>query len=164
MPSASAPAFRRSLRDALRVTIAALPAGDPLEGTIVSTRRITLEEANQKGIGFTDARTIARDEGPMRGPARRQVDETVLQSGSLGVTTSGLDEGDLDDLEDLAWSLVELLEDVLATGEGIFGIDQNRRPGMLASWQEERGGLMSGAEQAGQYIRIGFTISYDARL
>lgn len=161
---ASAPAFRRSLRDVLRATIAALPPGDPLAGTIVSTQRVTLEEANMKGIGFTDARTIARDEGPMRGPARRQVNETALQSGSLGVTTSGLGEDDLDALEDLGWAMVDLLEDVLATGEGIFGIDQNRRPGMLASWQEERGGLMSGAEQVGQYVRIGFTITYDARL
>lgn len=164
MPGASAPAFRRSLRTALRAQIAAVGSNDPLAGTLVVTQSLTLEEANVKAIGFDDARTISRNEGPMRGPARRQVEETVLQTGSVGATTSGLDETDLDALEDLVWSLIELLEDVLSEGEGIFGIDQNRRPAMLTGWQESRGAIMSGPEQAGQYARIDFTIGYDARL
>lgn len=164
MPGASAPAFRRSLRTTLRAVVAALPADDPLAGTLVTTQRLTLEQANEKAIGFDDARTVARDEGPMRGSARRQVDETAVQSGAVGVTTSALDEAGLDALEDLAWSLITMLEDVLSTGDGIFGIDQNRRPAILASWAEERGGLMAGTEQSGQYVRVGFTISYDARL
>jgi len=164
MPGASAPAFRRSLRTALQAVVAALPAGDPLEGTLVSTQRLTLEQANAKAIGFADARTIGRDEGPMRGSARRQVEETAIQAGAVGVTTSALDQDGLDLLEDLAWALIAMVEDVLSTGEGIFGIDQNRRPAILASWVEERGGLMHGSEQSGQYVRIDFTISYDARL
>jgi hypothetical protein len=160
---ASSPAFRRSLRTKLRARIAALPGGDPLEGTFVTTQRLTLEELNAKAIGFDDWRTIARDEGPMRGPARRQVNETALQSGSIAVTTSALDEAGLDALEDLAWALVELLEATLLEGEGVFGADQNRRPAMLASLLEERGS-MGAPEQTGQYTRINFTISYDARL
>jgi hypothetical protein len=159
----SSPAFRRQLRTLLRARIAALPGGDPLIGTIVSSAPLTLADAGAMAIGFDDARTTARDEGPMRGPARRQVNESAIQSGSVGVTTGGLDEQALDDLEDLAWALLELVEATLLE-EVVSGADQNLRPAMLASWVEERGGLQSGPEQIGQYVRIDFTISYDARL
>jgi len=163
MPQSST-AFRRALRTALRARIAALPAGDPCEGTIVSSAPLTLEGSTGKAIGLGDWRTIGREEGPMRGPARRQVNETALQSGSIGVTTSAVTEDGLDDLEDLADALVELLAATLQEGEGIFGADQNRRPGMLATLVETRGALQSGPEQTGQYVQVDFTISYDARL
>ena len=160
---ASATAFRRELRTKLRARVAALPPGDPLQGTVITSQQITIAELNAQAIGLDDWRTIARDEGPMRGPARRQVNETALQSGTIAVTTSKLDEPGLDDLEDLAWALVELLEATLAEGSGVVGADQNLRPGMLASLVEQRGS-MGAPEQTGQYARVDFTISYDARL
>lgn len=159
MPT-NATGLRRQLRDALAARVAALPDGDPLKKTIVTSRALTLEAPGEQAIGLGDWRTFTRDPGPMRGPATRKVDEAGRQEGRIGVTTGGTDQDDLDELENLAWGMVELIEDTLQEGAGIFGYDEAQRPAVLGSLTEERGDLVDG----GQYVQIDFAVHYDARL